>query len=294
MFFADTLPIARTVLLANVCSITLFLLALQGGCSSPGTTEGELHVWLQTCNLDADCGTEFACVCGVCTFPCDDDDPCPQGRCRSTASGPGGSVCAAVPSPPSGICLLACGEEDPCESEVASECTYGLCMPPARAPLPPPRALCAFTFDPPIGTLSPSYEANTDCLCTDVDPTCRTLYRGGFVEHDGDTLTLEFLKTSSTGSAAPSEPIQWWLSNALPTPACTDLEDATTFADGVWADTPSLFVSLSLTKDLGWTDDTPEFTTSLTFFTGGGGFPDQRLFFQRDPLALTIQCTTDE
>jgi hypothetical protein len=75
----------------------LFLLAF-GGCNQnpvgpTGPQTGSETHWLESCDVDADCGEENACVCGVCTVPCGSAEACAvagEASLCALAGAPGG------------------------------------------------------------------------------------------------------------------------------------------------------------------------------------------------------------
>lgn len=294
---ASRSPASRSLACGGLIVAAALLLLAPTSCSDGPGTDSESGFWLAPCDMNADCGSEYACVCGVCTWPCGPDDPCPEGRCRSTAAGPGGSVCASVPSPPEGICLLACGEAETCASTVATECSYGVCFPPeVAATLPAPRPVCTVAAQPAPGTLTEDFDADTDCECSAERPGCHSLYRAGVTSIDGARLTLELLKARNTGSAAPSSPIQWWLvATTDPVePVCLDRESYPVLAEGVWAETTSLVTEVDLYAAEAFRVGVDDATWRLFFITGGGSLPDTKIFYQPEPLVLDVRCTDDE
>src|SRR5688572_26961910 len=61
--------------------MTLCAWLLLAGCGAKVNehTEGETH-WLSACTQSASCGSDYACVCGVCTQTCEQTSACEQLR----------------------------------------------------------------------------------------------------------------------------------------------------------------------------------------------------------------------
>jgi hypothetical protein len=67
--------------LPSVISCTLLGLGL-ARCSEPSAS-GTKTNWFIECDVDAECGDEAICICGLCTQFCADDTGCPVGRCST-------------------------------------------------------------------------------------------------------------------------------------------------------------------------------------------------------------------
>jgi hypothetical protein len=61
----------------------LFLASACGRIGGEG--DSETH-WMLRCQSDEECGADGSCLCGVCTVPCDADNPCSAGRTEAVAS----------------------------------------------------------------------------------------------------------------------------------------------------------------------------------------------------------------
>ncbi len=89
--------------------------------------------WLTRCVNDAECGSSFACLCGVCTRECPRDN-CADlgGSCAAVGSASHALQCGGGDSVP--VCLRACtAEHAECDADQA--CTAGGCVPrPERDP----------------------------------------------------------------------------------------------------------------------------------------------------------------
>lgn len=111
-------------------------------CNSQPTEDlrvsSETH-WLQTCDTDAVCG-DYACVCGICTLRCDNDDTCdgaaPGQRLRCVLEGQSafGAVCTPDNPSPKGVCLPTCDGpgDDTCPSSSSAQrltCATDACVP---------------------------------------------------------------------------------------------------------------------------------------------------------------------
>ena len=137
---------------------------------TPGT--GSKTNWLQSCQGDSMCGPGNACLCGVCTRSCNEDNTCAglgAARCAPVTSGLGRSLCGTpAPSPipitvsseggastqgaggsssslGSGLCLPACQADGDCGLDAL--CLEGLCSPVVAAPCPSAAALDFIAVD---------------------------------------------------------------------------------------------------------------------------------------------------
>jgi hypothetical protein len=126
------------------CGAVLWLTAsVAPGCggevTDPGT--GSETNWVSGCSEDVPCSSG-ACLCGVCTSPCDEADPCPGAlHCAGSGSRIFAEVCGPEPEAP-GLCLATCGESTPCRN--GFRCEEGVCapQPASRAPGGAVGALC--------------------------------------------------------------------------------------------------------------------------------------------------------
>jgi len=109
------------------------LAALAGalGCNGkvgPMGTDSQTN-WLRTCQQDADCSSEFACVCGVCTSTCSDDTGCSTiAGASCIASSDEGAIaqCGGSAAPDQGMCMPRC-EVSGCPDK--QMCVAGVCTP---------------------------------------------------------------------------------------------------------------------------------------------------------------------
>lgn len=86
--------------------------------------------WLATCDVTADCDGDGACICGLCTATCRDDEDCesagPWASCVRPDEASGEVACAAiVESAGQNVCLAECDDDDDCRS--GSSCEDGAC-----------------------------------------------------------------------------------------------------------------------------------------------------------------------
>lgn len=115
------LRLAAHVLAASSCMLP--------GChqSRETSTDGETH-FLRACSEE--CGSELACICGVCTLPCGERQEC-QALSASAECVPiiDRSAAAACPNSPSAaICDLLCTTDDNCVHLSPSyRCLTGFC-----------------------------------------------------------------------------------------------------------------------------------------------------------------------
>ena len=122
---------------------TLGLLSL-GGCNkspiSP-TVGSETH-WLQACDSSAECGEENACVCGICTAPCQADSCAtagPAAVCLAPDAPGAVALCGALPANATGICAQGCGRPADCGAGLT--CEAQTCVPAIDEAAPLPRRI---------------------------------------------------------------------------------------------------------------------------------------------------------
>src|SRR5690606_17958 len=100
--------------IARTIALLLALLCVAGiSCESQHkvSTGGETH-FLRLCDPSADaCGTEFSCICNVCTRPCDGDSACadlPGAQCAESPS----EYCGGTDA--QDTCEVSCAEDNDC------------------------------------------------------------------------------------------------------------------------------------------------------------------------------------
>src|SRR5689334_6462889 len=111
---------------AHLCALLFLLVA----CSDHHMASEGKSNWLRQCDEDAACGSDLACVCGVCTVACDSAAACDQGDVASTCVDPSadglGSQCAAEAHPAApAICLRSCLKDSECPDR--ADCVQGVC-----------------------------------------------------------------------------------------------------------------------------------------------------------------------
>lgn len=120
------MSLRKAATLASALGFVLLGSASGCGQSNSQTIDSQTN-WLTECRVDAQCGSAYACRCGVCTRTCDTDDACgalPGAACVGT-SDPGSIALCGGTRPASALCLPRC-EEGTCPSGqmcVASVCT---------------------------------------------------------------------------------------------------------------------------------------------------------------------------
>ena len=111
------------------CLLALAVVSLPACKGDDGTVEqsNSNTSWLTRCVEDAECGSQFACLCGVCTRQCATDS-CDDlgGSCADVDSAPHALQCGGGDQVP--ICLRACTAEH-AECGVSEACTAGGCVP---------------------------------------------------------------------------------------------------------------------------------------------------------------------
>lgn len=96
---------------ALTCIALVFALAAGCGKTVGSDLGGETH-WLKNCDTQAECGSELACLCGVCTRSCDASEGCgdlgSSAECLDRDAAPFGSGCTSEAPP-----RLCAQSEDP-------------------------------------------------------------------------------------------------------------------------------------------------------------------------------------
>jgi len=120
------------------------------GCRSGSPSADANSNWLGACNEHADCGSDTACICGLCTRTCEHDAQCGSEEVAATCVDPApiesGIGCAGViRAAGDRLCLAACGSDADCEGD--ARCAGGACwsdtpgiVPAADAGAEPPDA----------------------------------------------------------------------------------------------------------------------------------------------------------
>lgn len=130
--------------------------------------------WLKTCDADAECGSELACLCGACTKACESDAQCgrqaPGAKCL--AAGDPGVMAACGPKlEVKAVCSAECKRDSDCDEQAEGlRCSAGLCVPEARSCDPEekcPAADCAPGF-----RISAACDASgrPECSCVPTAP----------------------------------------------------------------------------------------------------------------------------
>lgn len=95
-----------------------------------GPTDGETH-FLRVCSPESDdCGSDLACLCGVCALPCSKDAACQRlnesAQCIFADDRPAAAACADPPS--KAFCDVPCTTDDDCSGLASpSFCHNGFC-----------------------------------------------------------------------------------------------------------------------------------------------------------------------
>jgi hypothetical protein len=114
---------------------TLVAALLLVHCQPSARTEptgGETH-FLQRCQEDsADCGTKLACICGVCTLPCDEQSAC--GDLQAATCVPANSAEKCEGFQAQGHCDLECQLDTDCAESATPLCDAGVCRPTSLVP----------------------------------------------------------------------------------------------------------------------------------------------------------------
>jgi hypothetical protein len=115
-----------------VCSVAVLALNACHADRSSGPLADANSNWLSYCKVNADCRSDGACICGLCTVTCQANAQCARSNrptsCVSPVGASGQEVCAAiVQNSGQQICLPDCASDADCAA--GSGCTQGACWP---------------------------------------------------------------------------------------------------------------------------------------------------------------------
>jgi glucuronoarabinoxylan endo-1,4-beta-xylanase len=113
------------------CAAALLIGIAAIGCdpsSKPETIDSQTN-WLRSCQIDAQCGGDAKCLCGVCTAPCTDDTACEDRGVTCVDAGDEGAIaqCGGARPPAAGLCMPRCDASSGCADK--QMCVAGLCTP---------------------------------------------------------------------------------------------------------------------------------------------------------------------
>ena len=194
------------------CALWLCLLwgvSCQPAASEP-ETGGETH-FLTACDDSPDsCGTEFACVCNVCTLPCADQQVCsglPNARCVQFDET---AICGDMA--PAARCELTCASDPDCTVLSARHtCQQGVCRAEENGPTTVDASTCESTelgigqFDAnQVVILGDAFFASTHEVTAFLEDQARAngLLDPGERYRDESTVTANALALSGNGLAA--------------------------------------------------------------------------------------------
>lgn len=119
--------------------LLLGLTACGGEESGGGQLGGETH-WMRACDVDAECGSESACLCGRCTTECDDAASCgatPSAECVLHSLSV--EICSGDLGTDSlGVCLEPCSDAATCVAALGDDfaiCDREYCVLPDEQPI---------------------------------------------------------------------------------------------------------------------------------------------------------------
>jgi hypothetical protein len=112
----------------NACLCLLLVAVACAKTTSP--LQGTNTNWLTACDSEADCDAEDACLCGVCTQPCTEDDQCGAVNAATSCEPLVEAACGASSASMS-ACLQGCEEDGDCTALEDGRCTSGVCVPEA-------------------------------------------------------------------------------------------------------------------------------------------------------------------
>lgn len=126
-------PLRRWAALAWVSVAAALLLHCQPSAKTE-PTGGETH-FLEHCQDDASvCGTKLACICGVCTVPCDAQASCGDLKAASCVAANPAETCGDFQA--QGHCDVECQLDADCEgSALPRLCDAGVCRPALDFPM---------------------------------------------------------------------------------------------------------------------------------------------------------------
>lgn len=118
---------ARHHLCAFVVMLALAPLGCLGDKSPTDHVSGETH-FLSPCDEMADCGSETACLCGVCTIPCTTDTTCSDVSATASCYGLSDETVQSCGTSLGAVCLAGCTSDADCDGGSLG-CDDGHCLP---------------------------------------------------------------------------------------------------------------------------------------------------------------------
>ncbi len=252
-------------------------------------TGGETGSWLAQCDATAMCDEELACICGICTLPCDGDDACAGSVCTSTLVYPGADLCVAEESPPDAICVAACTSDATCPSFPNAVCLGGVCRPDTDATHPPDREAGAFAYPGTLDVWSTPFTFEPDCTCDAASTTCDALYQSSVLTLVEDVLTFRIQKLAGTGPSEPTAPISVWVNIGRAEPACDTVTGGEELAETIWSEGVLLELSVDLAgySELATLDAGTDVFVSVV--TGSGTEPATPKYWLHPAIRLVVR-----
>lgn len=215
-----------------ICLSACALASCSQSHTDPEVPDSETH-FLASC--ESSCPADLACICGVCTAPCQRDADCTGLSSDATCQDPGevaGDGCGS--QAPAAMCDALCTEDADCLSIGPDHrCEAGACRPELVSAPPPPRAMCGIEDAPVLG---PTESVAVATVLDDMRASEVVGFDGGaaFFAADGRLMILRAgrdepetlrLPASTLGTrhimslAAHGQTIYW--SSATPPPPAT-------------------------------------------------------------------------
>ena len=145
-------------------------------------------------------------------------------------------------------------------------------------------------MSPKVGTWTPDFKEETSCSCSKYDTDCHALYVAKVLSLDGNVAQIRFQKT---GGGTPSTDVHYWIVVAeVTTPECTALPVYHVRTEGTWKKGTTLTVDVPVwpsSSDCKSADE-GEYKKMFIITGGGGGFENQKVWFQKKPLRFTRTC----
>jgi hypothetical protein len=182
----------------KISLIAIWLACCALGCikSSESPQVGTNTNWLKACNEDAQCGSEGACLCGVCTMACSSDTQCgtvsSATRCEpltENACGVGAQVASAA-------CMQGCTSDSECTAIEQGVCVDGLCVPGQGIGATARTDLFALKRSGELVLVPSAYseECSAHADCTLVETSCSGCCREDAIQADLSELYEQNLK----------------------------------------------------------------------------------------------------
>lgn len=145
--------------------------------------------------------------------------------------------------------------------------------------------------DPALNTWTDSFTVEPDCTCSASNSDCHALYVARVTTVIGNTANMEFQKVTGGG---PSTTVSYWIAVGAETyPSCTDVGAYVVRTQGQWSSSQDVLqVPVSVWPSQADFDSAACGESKRLFIItgGGGGYENEKLWFQKQAVTFTKTC----